>query len=308
MNSEVYTDRLLHWMLQQTGGNESRFMESSSWIAREQIPADRLDSILGALQGRGLVEVLRDFDDGPPTVRATQAGLLEAQRQDHARHDDVQRIDHAENAIIRWAFNQRSTSQHADLSHFSQSPQSYFYGDALTIGEITEAARYLIDRQLLGGAGADLTGRPFTTVWLTADGRDCALSGKPVRSYVEGRTNGGTIWNINGSQNFIAGSQENVTQTNTASVGFNVGEIRNLVELIRRNADLLGLSETQHEDLIVDAETLEEAVAEEIPNTSRIRSSGRRIRDTLSAASSNPIIQQALLSAFNQGLGTVLAG
>src|SRR5690348_15126154 len=116
MNPRVYADRFLLWLLQQSGGSPHAVVETSDWVATEQVPVEALDAVLNDLEGRRLIEVLRDFDDGPPTVRATSAGLVEARTHVEARLDAAERISCAENSFLRWVFSQRGVSKFVEVS------------------------------------------------------------------------------------------------------------------------------------------------------------------------------------------------
>ncbi|GGV13240.1 hypothetical protein GCM10010260_60290 [Streptomyces filipinensis] len=118
----------------------------------------------------------------------------------------------------------------------------------------------------------------------------------------------GTTWNITGSQGFIAGSQSNFTQNNNHSTGFRVEDVTTLVEMIRRNGDLLELPDAQREELIQDAEVLEDEATSSHPDEGRMRKIARRIREILTSAPTDSMVQQMLLSAFNQGIGSALGG
>ncbi|MFI0032310.1 hypothetical protein ACH4M8_23825 [Streptomyces albidoflavus] len=123
---------------------------------------------------------------------------------------------------------------------------------------------------------------------------------------MEDKNEPSTTWNITGSQDFIAGSQQNFIQNNVHNTGFKPEEVAKLAELIRRNGDLLGLPETQRDELIHDAEILEDEVTSTSPDESKIRAIGRRIKELLVSAPADSMVQQMLLSAFDQGMGSML--
>ncbi|MEU0389225.1 hypothetical protein [Streptomyces chartreusis] len=123
---------------------------------------------------------------------------------------------------------------------------------------------------------------------------------------MEDKSESSTTWNITGSQDFIAGSQQNFIQNNVHNAGFKPEDVASLVELIRRNGDLLGLPEAQRDELIQDAEILEDEATSASPDESKIRTIGRRIRELLVSAPADSMAQQMLLSAFDQGMGSML--
>ncbi|WP_031174507.1 hypothetical protein [Streptomyces durhamensis] len=123
---------------------------------------------------------------------------------------------------------------------------------------------------------------------------------------MEDKNEPSTTWNITGSQDFIAGSQQNFIQNNVHNAGFKPEDVAKLAELIRRNGDLLGLSESQRDELIQDADILEDEATSTSPDESKIRAIGRRIKGLLVSAPSDSMVQQMLLSAFDQGMGSVL--
>ncbi|MFF4589988.1 hypothetical protein [Streptomyces sp. NPDC001388] len=114
-------------------------------------------------------------------------------------------------------------------------------------------------------------------------------------------------WNISGSQNFIAGSQQNFTQNNSASTGFAAKEIVEFVEALRNNSVALGLPEGQRDELLQSAAELEGEVSSESRDIGRIRAIAQRIRGFLEAAPEG-LAQQMLLGASNQALGALLGG
>lgn len=123
---------------------------------------------------------------------------------------------------------------------------------------------------------------------------------------MEDKSESSTTWNVTGSQDFIAGSQQNFIQNNVHNTGFKPEDVANLVELIRRNGGLLGLPEAQRDELIQDAEILEDEATSASPDESKIRTIGRRIRELLVSAPADSMVQQMLLSAFDQGMGSML--
>ncbi|MCX4773779.1 MULTISPECIES: hypothetical protein [unclassified Streptomyces] len=113
-------------------------------------------------------------------------------------------------------------------------------------------------------------------------------------------------WNITGSRNFIAGSQQHFTQNNESIGGFNAEDVLKVVELIRRNAEMLELPESRFDELIHDVELLESEAASSNPDEGNIRAIGGRVSGVLAAASAHPVVQQMLLSAFERGMGGML--
>ncbi|WP_328623072.1 hypothetical protein [Streptomyces sp. NBC_00354] len=114
-------------------------------------------------------------------------------------------------------------------------------------------------------------------------------------------------WNISGSQNFIAGSQQNFTQNNSATAGIATKEIVEFIEALRNNSAALGLPEGQCDDLLGNAAELESVILAEPQDVGRMRALAQRIRSFLEA-SPDGLAQQMLLGASSQALGALLAG
>ncbi len=124
---------------------------------------------------------------------------------------------------------------------------------------------------------------------------------------MEGSEESAVKWNISGSQNFIAGSQQNFTQNNSANTGFAAKEIIEFIEALRNNSAALGLPEGQRSELLESAAELEGEISSENHDVGRMRAIALKIRGFLES-SPEGLAQQMLLGASTQALGVLLAG
>lgn len=248
VTTEIYGSRMLRWALAQGGGDITAPLSTDEWMASERVPFEVADAVVSHLQAGRFVEAMVTQANGhSPILRFTPHGLQEARHQEREVQDLSARIVFAEDALLRWVFNSDQPNRPKDLQDFLSSPNSFFHGDQLSVDEILAAQRYLVQRELCGGT--------IDGIYLKADGRDCVLSGKTVRQYMDQRN--GVSWTINNtnSPGSVIGAQEHVQQTNHFN-GVDLADVATLVERLRTLTPDLDLTPEEAEQYDEDVETM----------------------------------------------------
>lgn len=250
--TEIYACRMLRWALDQSRGDISEALSVEQWMKSENVSVEFAGAAVSHLAANRWIEPLfRQADGYAPFFTLSHPGLLEARHEESARGDRRQRILFAENAVLQWVFNLDSPGSPNELVSFFIAEESFFFGDQLTVDEVESAKNYLVQRELCGGT--------LVGIYLRANGRDCVLSGKTVREYVE-RRNGNGDWTVtvNNSPGSVIGQQERVEQTNTFN-GADLSQVAALVQELRAIAPSLNLSAEDAEEYDEDVEALETA-------------------------------------------------
>ncbi|WP_189260573.1 hypothetical protein [Streptomyces fuscichromogenes] len=181
MTSNRLADELLLWAMEQSEGSPARWMRLGAWrrSRAQDVPSDS--------EARQAVRYLET--DGWALARAdvefalTPKGCAEGLRRQRAVRDIVQRLHHAENAVLVWAFGSRAGHGDAvSLSSFVGSEAGCFWGTPLTDAEAQEAATGLADLGLI-----TLIEGPEHLVRLTSRGEACVKSREHPRAH--GREN-----------------------------------------------------------------------------------------------------------------------
>ncbi len=250
--TEIYACRMLHWALDQSRGDTSKALSVEQWMKSENAPVEFAQPAVSHLAANGWIDPLFQQANGySPFFTLSHAGLLEAQHEDKARRDRRERILFAENALLHWVFNLESPESPNELVNFFIADDSFFFGDQLSVDEVESSKNYLVQRELCGGT--------LVGIYLRPDGRDCVLSGRTVREYVERRIgNGDWTVTVNNSPGSVIGQQERVEQTNTFN-GADLSQVAVLVQQLRAIAPSLGLSAEDAKEYDEDVEALETA-------------------------------------------------
>ncbi|KJS57053.1 hypothetical protein VM98_03035 [Streptomyces rubellomurinus subsp. indigoferus] len=275
MDTEPYLPRLLLWLADEHSRRPGETASAAGFAAFEERPEAEVVELACTLESRGQVALSRNLAATAPEIILTAAGLAEARRLHTVRHDPVQRLRYARDAIVRWLFPLRHAGP-VSIRDFLVSNGSVFLGDALAMAEVEEAVGYLVERRLVSASGQDhYVGGPVS-ITLTADGIDCATSGGSVTDHLSRTTAGPTI-NITNSQGVVV-SSNNFTQNNT--FGFNpaeVGQLASLANLVRQIGPTLGASPEQEAELIQGADVLHDEATTAAPDQGRLRRATDRV-------------------------------
>ncbi|WP_405922196.1 hypothetical protein [Streptomyces sp. NBC_00122] len=188
MTTDRLVDTLLSWAMDESGGDTTCHLGPNIGVSPVRLPMPDESAVQDAIRGlvsRGWAHV------GPRERNAagdivfytlTSAGVQEAERRRRALGSRRDRLVYAENAVLTWVFETAEPGCPVELIDFVNSNENSFYGSPLTADEVRAASSNLVGMKMLSATGGPLTG-----VWLQPEGYSCAMSGQPVRSYVEPR-------------------------------------------------------------------------------------------------------------------------
>lgn len=186
MTTDRLVDTLLFWVMDESGGDTTCHLGPNIHISPGRLPLPDEAAVQDAIHGlvsRGWAHV------GPRGRNAageivfytlTSVGVQEADRRRRAISSRRDRLVYAENAILNWVFETAEPGRPVELLGFVDSDVNSFYGSPLTAAEITAASSNLVGLKMIS-----TTGGPLTGVWLQPEGIACAMSGQPVRRYIE---------------------------------------------------------------------------------------------------------------------------
>lgn len=126
-----------------------------------------------------------------------------------------------------------------------------------------------------------------------------------MNDHLTHQPNVGDTYNINNSQGFVVGSQQHVVQNN--HIGLDASKLMEFAQMVRQFAPTLGAAGDQRDQIITDAEVLEEAATADQPEPGRIRAAYEQLQTTLTAiGTATPglaMLVQAGQSAFEAVFG-----
>ncbi|MBZ6232623.1 hypothetical protein [Streptomyces olivaceus] len=186
MTTDRLVDTLLFWAMDESGGDTTCHLGPNIHISPDRLPLPdeaAVQEAIHRLVSRGWAHVGprgRNAAGAIVFYTLTSAGVQEADRRRRVIGSRRDRLVYAENAILNWAFETAEPGRPVELLDFIDSDVNSFYGSPLTAAEITAASSNLVGLKMLS-----TTGGPLTGVWLQPEGFACAMSGQPVRSYIE---------------------------------------------------------------------------------------------------------------------------
>ncbi|WP_151898184.1 hypothetical protein [Streptomyces sp. C8S0] len=253
------------------------------------------------LKRLGLVRVVETFGGPDSEVYPTDDGVLEARRLLDLRTDTVARFRHACDVLLAWVLRTGGRDSAVAALSYAEDPQCSFAGDLLTEDEALGALGYLSDNGLVLIHPTD----NGAMVQITAAGTRCVLAGGSVNDHLTHQPNVGDTYNINNSQGFVVGSQQHVVQNN--HIGLDASKLMEFAQMVRQFAPTLGAAGDQRDQIITDAEVLEEAATADQPEPGRIRAAYEQLQTTLTAiGTATPglaMLVQAGQSAFEAVFG-----
>ncbi|MFC8002544.1 hypothetical protein ACFUCH_16570 [Streptomyces olivaceus] len=281
IEKDPYLSRLLVWLDDLVALQPGVTADVSSFVDSEGLPATEAKSMALQLEGQGLVAISRDFSGGDSQVHLTDEGFVAARRLRSLQFDSAARFVHACDALLQWLFQMGRGRDLVEVMAFVETPGSYFAGDSLSVDEILGALEQLTQRGLTRRAPTDRGAAASIRAEVTESGTDCVLSGGSVSDYLTRQQRAGDTYNFNHSSGIVAGSQQNLVQSN--SFGLDASALTEFATLVRQFAPTLGATPEQQEALIQDVEVLEEATSAEQPEPGRIRAAYLRVQETLGA-------------------------
>ncbi|MFF5802535.1 hypothetical protein [Streptomyces sp. NPDC012746] len=280
LESDPHLSRLLLWLHDSAQQYPGRFIDVAAFLEADGMPVDEADNLALQLEKLGLVRIARNLGGRLNEVYPTDDGLLEARRLLRLRADVVARFGHACDVLLHWILRAGGRQAAVSVLTFTEDPLCTFAGDPLAEDEILAALDYLAHHALVLQQSTEAG----ATAQITAAGTHCVLAGGTVNDYLSRRPTGGDTYNINNSQGFVAGSQQNVVQHN--NTGLDVSKLAEFAQLVRQFGPNLGASEEEQSRLIVDAEVLEEVTAADQPEPGRVRAAYDRVHAALTAIGS----------------------
>ncbi|MFV0128616.1 hypothetical protein ACLGI4_13005 [Streptomyces sp. HMX112] len=301
IESDPYLSRLLIWLYDASRLNPGHFVDVADFLISEGLPTSEAAEMALRLKRLGLVRVEETFDSTDSEVYPTDDGVLEAKRLLDLRTDAVARFRHACEVLLQWVLRTGGRDSAIAILSYADDPQCSFAGDLLGEDEVFSALDYLADNGLVQIHPTD----NGATVRITASGTRCVLAGGSVNDYLSRQPNGGDTYNITNSQGFVAGSQQHVLQNN--HVGLDASKLAEFAQMVRQFAPTLGAADNQQNQIITDAEVLEDAATADQPEPGRIRAAYEQLQTTLTAiGTATPglaMLVQAGQSAFQAAFG-----
>ncbi|MFB4296298.1 hypothetical protein [Actinomadura sp. NTSP31] len=269
------------------------------------------------MDGQGAFALLRfcvergSLDDeqrslGNPEARLTPegAGLVEARQR--ARADPVLRAAAARRGVLTWLWRQKHEGVHMPVVQgVLIAAESMFEGERLQLDEIDRASAYLKSKGLIEGVGA--WGREgLLRAHTTAEGDDCAEHyGGDVSEYERRHDQAsGPVFHIGNNSGNIAANSRDFTMNASTVNGVDPAAIVMFARAVRQAAPVLGLPETEAEELLETADRLESEAGDGDPDPTRVQRWG----GTAIGILNSPVVSGALGSVLASYGLTVLPG
>ncbi|WP_282696125.1 hypothetical protein [Streptomyces sp. CC208A] len=301
IESDPYLSRLLVWLYDASRRDPGRFVDVADFLEREGLPVDEAAEMALRLKRLGLVRVVETFGGGDSEVYPTDDGVLEAKRLLDLRTDAVARFRHACDVLLQWVLRTGGRDSAVAVVSYADDPQCTFAGVPLTEDEALGALDYLADHSLVQIHSTD----NGAMVGITSAGTRCVLAGGSVNDHLNRQPKGGDTYNITQSQGFVVGSQEHVVQHN--HIGLDASKLAEFAQMVRQFAPALGTADGQRDQIIMDAEVLEEAATADQPEPGRVRAAYERLQTALTdigtATPGLAMLVEAGQSAFQAAFG-----
>ncbi|MCF6524711.1 hypothetical protein [Streptomyces sp. JJ36] len=317
-----YLPRFLLWLLERTEGDTGISVPCAEFAAAQSISGGVLDTVLERLRGHAMVRVRDGGPDGPEAA-FEPAGLEQARWLRARRASPAERGRYARQALLSWIFA-RAHGRPVRLAEFFDSRELFFFGEALSAGEVTQAASYLAQQGLITASAGHLGDGFEAPVSLTPLGVDAALSEADVGRYVEQQRE--LARPTTTTENVFHGTVHNVVggdQRVSGGIHFpQPSAVPELAAVIRRLVPELGLDEEARAALLEQLDALDggaggrpgDATAggpatpadpDGTPGPDRREGVLERIRTAL-YASPDTVARQVVLDAVGQAMGRLL--
>lgn len=142
----------------------------------------RLMVLFRSLDSEGLIRLHESMGWEGSSCSIMPEGRQAVEELRQLRGDTLARRKAARDAFLRWLYGVKASGVHAaQLSRFSDSPFSTFYGHAFTDTEVTDAQQWLHDQGLISGQAA--WGGQIPRPSITTLGETVAESGQSVNDW-----------------------------------------------------------------------------------------------------------------------------
>ncbi|MEU1675327.1 hypothetical protein ABZ752_25365 [Streptomyces roseifaciens] len=301
IESDPYLSRLLIWLYNTSRHSPGRLVDIADFLEAEGLSTGEAAEMALRLKTLGLVRVVESWGGPGSEVYPTDDGVLEAKRLLDLRADPVARFRHACDVLLQWALRTGGRDSIIPALSYADDPQCSFAGDRLAEEEVLSTLDYLADNGLVHIHATD----NGAMVGITAVGTRCVLAGGSVSDYLSRQPNGDT-YNIAHSQGFVAGSQQHVVQNN--KIGLDASKLAEFAQTVRQFAPTLGATDGQQNQIITDAEVLEDAALADAPEPGRIRAAYEQLQTTLTAIGAATPGLAILLQAGQSALQATFGG
>lgn len=185
VQGDLYRPRLLQWLWRETDSQVGVPVSCVGFAEEVSKPAGVVGSVVRRLAQSGLLDVHEPGGEYP-TVSFTPGGVRAAREVVRRCSDPVERLLYARRTLLNWAFAP-SEEQFRDVEYFFDTQEAYFLGEALTLGEVSDALHYLQKSELIACHGEPLQegGLVGSRIELTARGVEAVLSGADIGDFVQ---------------------------------------------------------------------------------------------------------------------------
>ncbi|UKZ02703.1 hypothetical protein BOQ63_000790 (plasmid) [Streptomyces viridifaciens] len=299
--ASVYRQQFLVQALHASGEDLDAVLSTESILQSAGLSPDDEQAIVSHLVSTRKLRAIHQQSNGAVlTFQLTPRGMGDAMSLEAAAQDRARREKHLHRVLPDWIYNAAGPDGWTSLQTFAASEHWWFSGTEVTWNEVDQAVQYLQAKGVIATT-VPLDGR----VQLTAEGIDMVLSGTTVRS-IMGTSRPAEIniqtYNNNGGQTAF-GDHARQSMTTTTTTGVDTTGLLNLVSLLRANAPLLQLPQEDQDELIQEAEVIEDEARADAPDQGRIRRALGRVGELASKASANPLVQQMVSTAISSFTG-----
>ena len=286
--AEILRLQLLEWAYERTSGREGDRARLSDFLAANDADSSGVELAVDQLKDLGLIHVQRSLGAIDATsVDLTPAGVNQVRALRARRTDVAARRRAVRAALLSWLYDETLPGgSTADLHLFLGDVRSLYLGERVTFAEVSQAAQYLQDQDLCDCVDTEETGPLEAAVSTEGQARieDHGGNTSPLPP-AAGSSYDQRVF-VNEAQNVAAYSQ-NVTQHASPAV-----DIEALLAFVRAAAEalpVLGLSETDRQELQRLNAEVERLATEAQPDHGRLHAAGLMVRGILQAGAGSAL-------------------
>ncbi|WP_308120870.1 hypothetical protein [Paractinoplanes bogorensis] len=288
---------MLEFVYDESGGGTSASVPIAPYAAILGLDIQGAYTIAWACTDAGLALSTSSLSD--PRLRMTPAGLERVLDRKRRRSDPAQRSAACRTELLRWFYRQQLDGVHLPVTgEFADTIDAFYEGTKFTDMEIQLAAEYLTHKSLIAGvAVAEMRGPVRAEI--THKGIDCVTeSSGDVSVFLRDQRGSGPQHTYHGP--YIQGDAPNAQMawnssnfsqkqdSSPTTPGFEpLAEA--LADLIR-SLPMLGLSDTDRQDVIDAADEVAAEVVRDQPNQGRLRRSVAAIRHYLAPIAAGAVV------------------
>lgn len=274
------------------------------------LPSDEEDKRVPDAGRRLVTADLLKFASLGGDVCITQHGIDAVDEIRRRRNDRPARTAALRRALIDWLYEHHADGTNPQSTEeFLDSDHSYYVGQQFTASEMARAVEYLSQRELIEGSTVAETVH-LIQPQLTAEGLECAESGKPVSEFLsQSQASSGPTFNvqIDGSQNVVVGTQSDFTQNNTSGIDAEtLARLVHFATAARQGLPGFGLDEQQQATAEQVSQELEAEATSEAPDRGRLRKLTDRLVDALAPAAGTAL--GSVVTALGQQAVAAISG